>query len=43
VGIPGFGVVVLGLAIAGVNGGLLALDDDSLAGNTTGEATAADD
>ncbi|WP_313691064.1 potassium channel family protein [Halorarum halobium] len=29
--IPGFGVVVLALAIAGVNGGLLALTDESVA------------
>ncbi len=35
VSIPGFGVVVLGLAIAGVNGGLLALTDDSLLQNTS--------
>ncbi|MFC6834949.1 TrkA C-terminal domain-containing protein [Halomarina ordinaria] len=30
VSIPGFGVVVLGLAIAGVNGGLLALNDPTV-------------
>ncbi len=33
VAIPGFGVVVLGLAIAGVNGGLLALSDPSVIGS----------
>ncbi|WP_254535443.1 TrkA C-terminal domain-containing protein [Halomarina litorea] len=31
--IPGFGVVVLGLAIAGVNGGLLALSDPTVIGS----------
>lgn len=31
--IPGFGVLVLGLAIAGVNGGLLALSDPSVIGS----------
>lgn len=31
--IPGFGVVVLALAIAGVNGGLLALADPNIAGS----------
>jgi hypothetical protein len=31
--IPGFGVVALGLAIAGVNGGLLALSDSSVIGS----------
>lgn len=30
--LPGFGVVVLGLAIAGVNGGLLALSDQAVVG-----------
>ena len=38
VSIPGFGVVVLGLAIAGVNGGLLALTDDTLLRNTSESA-----
>lgn len=38
VSIPGFGVVVLGLAIAGVNGGLLALNDAALRENASGEA-----
>lgn len=38
VSIPGFGVVVLGLAIAGVNGGLLALNDDALRENASGTA-----
>lgn len=34
--IPGFGVVVLALAIAGINGGLLALNDPTLRQNTSG-------
>jgi hypothetical protein len=33
--VPGFGVVVLGLAIAGVNGGLLALNDPTLRQNAS--------
>lgn len=36
VSIPGFGVVVLALAIAGVNGGLLALTDQSVTRQATG-------
>lgn len=36
--IPGFGVVVLALAIAGVNGGLLALNDKAITGSTNGVA-----
>ncbi|QLG63103.1 potassium channel family protein [Halorarum salinum] len=36
--IPGFGVVVLSLAIAGVNGGLLALTDPTIAGSANGTA-----
>jgi hypothetical protein len=35
VSIPGFGVVVLALAIAGVNGGLLALSEQSIKENTS--------
>jgi len=38
VSIPGFGVVVLGLAIAGVNGGLLALNDATVRENASGTA-----
>ena len=38
VSIPGFGVVVLSLAIAGVNGGLLALNDDTIVGGDNGTA-----
>ena len=38
VSIPGFGVVVLSLAIAGVNGGLLALNDDTIRQATNGTA-----
>ncbi|MFC7228084.1 TrkA C-terminal domain-containing protein [Salinirubellus salinus] len=38
VSIPGFGVVVLGLAIAGVNGGLLALNDAALRQNASATA-----
>lgn len=34
--VPGFGVVVLGLAIAGVNGGFLALNDPTLRQNASG-------
>jgi hypothetical protein len=34
--IPGFGVVVLALAIAGVNGGLLALNDKAITGSANG-------
>lgn len=34
--LPGFGVVVLGLAIAGINGGLLALNDQTLRENASG-------
>jgi hypothetical protein len=34
--IPGFGVVVLGLAVAGINGGLLALNDPTLRQNASG-------
>lgn len=34
--VPGFGVVVLGLAIAGINGGFLALNDPTLRQNTSG-------
>ncbi len=34
--IPGFGVVVLGLAVAGINGGLLALNDPTLRQNVSG-------
>lgn len=30
VSIPGFGVIVLALAIAGINGGLLALNDETI-------------
>ncbi|MEF8801706.1 MAG: TrkA C-terminal domain-containing protein [Halolamina sp.] len=36
--IPGFGVVVLALAIAGVNGGLLALNDKAITGSADGIA-----
>ncbi|MFB6206842.1 MAG: potassium channel family protein [Haloglomus sp.] len=36
VSIPGFGVVVLALAIAGVNGGLLAITDPTVTKQTTG-------
>ena len=36
--IPGFGTVVLALAIAGVNGGLLALNDKAITGSTNGVA-----
>jgi len=36
VSIPGFGVVVLALAIAGVNGGLLALTDQTVTRQATG-------
>lgn len=36
--IPGFGVVVLALAIAGVNGGLLALNDKAITGSANGTA-----
>ena len=36
--IPGFGTVVLALAIAGVNGGLLALNDRAIVGSTNGVA-----
>lgn len=36
--IPGFGVVVLALAIAGVNGGLLALNDKAITGSANGVA-----
>jgi hypothetical protein len=36
VSIPGFGVVVLGLAIAGVNGGLLALTDPTVVDRASG-------
>ena len=36
VSIPGFGVVVLALAIAGVNGGLLALTDRTVTSQATG-------
>ncbi|QZP37574.1 TrkA C-terminal domain-containing protein [Halobaculum magnesiiphilum] len=38
VSIPGFGVVVLSLAIAGVNGGLLALNDETITEATNGTA-----
>ena len=38
VSIPGFGVVVLALAIAGVNGGLLALNDKAITGSANGVA-----
>ncbi|MFC7136637.1 potassium channel family protein [Halobaculum litoreum] len=38
VSIPGFGVVVLSLAIAGVNGGLLALNDQSIRDAANGTA-----
>ncbi|GAB7095808.1 hypothetical protein JCM30237_29620 [Halolamina litorea] len=38
VSIPGFGVVVLALAIAGVNGGLLALNDKAITGGADGIA-----
>lgn len=38
VSIPGFGVVVLSLAIAGVNGGLLALNDEAVVGGANGTA-----
>jgi hypothetical protein len=34
--VPGFGVVVLGLAIAGINGGFLALNDPTLRQNASG-------
>lgn len=34
--VPGFGVVVLSLAIAGVNGGLLALNDPTIRANASG-------
>lgn len=36
--IPGFGVVVLALAIAGVNGGILALNDPAIRRQTSGPA-----
>lgn len=36
--IPGFGVVVLALAIAGVNGGLLALNDEAITSSANGVA-----
>ncbi|GAB7012153.1 potassium channel family protein [Halolamina salina] len=36
--IPGFGTVVLALAIAGVNGGLLALNDKAITNSTNGVA-----
>ena len=36
VSIPGFGVVVLSLALAGVNGGLLALTDQTITQSATG-------
>ncbi len=38
VSIPGFGVVVLSLAIAGVNGGLLALNDQTIRNSANGTA-----
>ncbi|WP_435065597.1 potassium channel family protein [Halobaculum sp. EA56] len=38
VSIPGFGVVVLSLAIAGVNGGLLALNDRTIRDSANGTA-----
>lgn len=38
VSIPGFGVVVLSLAIAGVNGGLLALNDQTIRDSANGTA-----
>jgi hypothetical protein len=38
VSIPGFGVVVLSLAIAGVNGGLLALNDETIREASNGTA-----
>ncbi|NHX37355.1 MULTISPECIES: potassium channel family protein [Halolamina] len=38
VSIPGFGVIVLALAIAGVNGGLLALNDRAIVGGANGVA-----
>ena len=38
VSIPGFGVVVLGLAVAGINGGLLALSDPTVTRNASAEA-----
>ncbi|WP_277553317.1 potassium channel family protein [Halobaculum limi] len=38
VSIPGFGVVVLALAIAGVNGGLLALNDQTIRDSANGTA-----
>jgi hypothetical protein len=38
VSIPGFGVVVLALAVAGVNGGLLALNDPTIRGGENGAA-----
>ncbi|MFC7234231.1 potassium channel family protein [Halosegnis marinus] len=36
VSIPGFGVVVMALALAGVNGGLLALTDENILDSATG-------
>lgn len=36
VSIPGFGVVVMALALAGVNGGLLALTDENIINSATG-------
>jgi hypothetical protein len=36
VSIPGFGVVVMALALAGVNGGLLALTDETILNSATG-------
>ncbi len=36
VSIPGFGVVVMALALAGVNGGLLALTDETIVNSATG-------
>jgi hypothetical protein len=36
VSIPGFGVVVMALALAGVNGGLLALTDETIINSATG-------
>ncbi|QZX99767.1 potassium channel family protein [Halobaculum rubrum] len=38
VSIPGFGVVVLALAVAGVNGGLLALNDQTIRNSANGTA-----
>lgn len=38
VSIPGFGVVVLALAVAGVNGGLMALNDQTVTKNQNGVA-----